>query len=243
MTKGIQMPDNSFGTDDKGAQGGTGGKTGTPTDQTPDQPFLKIGEREFKSPDDVVTKITAADEHIKRLEEEHRQTEAKLAEALELAATLKEKTEQALSVKEMIEGLKGGNVQQQESGTPAISTEDIAAKVLESLDERTQKQKQLDNFKAAMAAAKESLGDNFKESIGNKAKELGMSIADVDALAKRSPKAFAQLMLPETKSDGSPTSTVFQPEPQKPAERKQFTSLSFKERKAYIHALAERLTN
>ena len=63
-----------------------------------DQPFLSVGERVFKTKDDVVKKIENADNHIKTVEKNYE-------EALSLVAKQEEMLNKSSRIEELMEAL------------------------------------------------------------------------------------------------------------------------------------------
>lgn len=208
------------------------------------QPFLAVGDRKFADSSAVVDKIVHADAHISSLEGENKA----LREALDL---LKKDADKSATVEELLEGLKsntstdGGSEDQ--AVDPDVIVSQVMDKVTATLHEQQTAQQQAANFNKAADMAKEVLGEDFLDKIAAKAASLGVSLDDVDTIAKKSPDAFAKLILGEAKTKANTTNrgTVRTQASQGAAQETQprgFMRMSTKERAAAIASRLEELT-
>lgn len=165
-------------------------------------PFLKVQDRVFNSPDDVVNKIRHADEHIRKLEEERRQDRERLAK---LQADL----EARKSIEDALADLRRGSFS---SSTPDDSSdsrgetsqtatrdpkEDVSKLVEEILANKTAAEREAANEASMNRLVLEAYGDKSRETLAKIAQELGMTPADARNMARRQPSVFTRLFLPE----------------------------------------------
>jgi hypothetical protein len=92
------------------------------------------------------------------------------------------------------------NGQVQKDDTPvtpqAVPLDDstLEQRLDELLERRVRQQKSESNLDQVQRVLKDQLGDQAKNVINNKAKELGMSVKDLEGLATQSPSAFFTLV-------------------------------------------------
>lgn len=160
------------------------------TEQPTDQLTFKVGEREFNA-EQAAIKINAADEHIKRIEEENANFKAQLAST---AAQL----EQSTKIDEALAKLNNQQ-QSQESqantGTPAVSEEQIGAiasrQIQEYIVAEQAKAQEAQAVQLAQSTFQETgeklvsmYGDKVDEVVKEKAVELGVPEASLYEMAK-----------------------------------------------------------
>lgn len=222
----------------------TDGQTNTPVPtETTEQPsvalqedWLVIGERKFDK-DAAATKITHADNHISKLEQELKD----LRQQLEL----KQAQEEAL---------KAMSTQTQSSPTPVVqnTTEtnkdggtELLSQVEQILLAREQETAKKANLQAATEAAKSLYGDAYQQKLEETGRTLGLSKADIVELASTKPQAFKQLFglnvqQPQPKPFATSTVTVqssTSDDPFKSTAKLVLNSASAKERTSAIAAL------
>ena len=169
--------------------------------QEGNQSFLQVGDRTYSSADDVVKKIQHADQHISTIEQ---QNQSYLQQIEELQAKLAE----ASKVDQVLETLKNQGTTEPKSAEPTqpVNPTDLVDQVVQTLDQRSQAEKVKDNVKAAEAKMQEVYGDKWLEVAQQKAKELGMTMGQVDAMAGRSYKAWERLFVGDVASGSNNTS-------------------------------------
>ena len=195
--------------------------SGTQAPTQPDQGVaLIVGERAFKTMDDVKTKIENADSHIGNIESEN----------ADLRTQIESLQEQLNKIETMKDLLDKGN-----SDTPNVDVAELVRKEVNTLRQEDTRESNISN---CMKQAKEAYGENFIESISKTAEELGMSIDGVDKMAAESPKLFAKTFLPENKPatgmahKGTINTIGLQEAPEAP--KKDILSMSSKERTEYL---------
>ena len=170
--------------------------------QQGDHAFLIVGERAFATKDDVSRNITAAQTHIKTLEQEN----AKYRD------DVKSLSEEVTRLKTALEGMQQGTTSQtsgKENQTGALSKEELVTAVVQQVrhtmtaEEREVQRKT--NINTVFSEAVTAYGDKDKmiSKVAYAAKELHMSMADVDELAKNNPRVFRQLFIPQKQSNQS----------------------------------------
>ena len=236
----------TFTKDDKSESEKETAQTFEKKEETSDdsQPFLAVGDRKFADSSAVVDKIVHADAHISSLEGENKA----LREALDL---LKKDADKSATVEELLEGLKSNTSTEGGSGDQAVDPDVIVSQVMDkvtaTLSEQQTAQQQAANFNKAADMAREVLGEEFLDKIASKAASLGVALDDIDTIAKKSPDAFAKLILGEVKTKTNTTNrgTVRTQASQGAAQETQsrrFMRMSTKERAAAIASRLEELT-
>ena len=176
-----------------------------PTNAT-DQLSFNVGERSFTA-ESAITKISAADEHIARLEAEN--------------ATLKEQTAKSTSIDEALAQLREQNAAPQNSqpitDTNVVSEEQIGAIANSQIAEYLAAKQIEDNAKAAGDLATRTYqqtgeklqaiyGDKTDEAMATKAKELGISTQAIFDMAKN--PATAQMLLQSMAVNSAPSQST-----------------------------------
>lgn len=205
--------------EDPATQGGLDGAQpeGTPSTesaQSQDQGFaLEVNGRQYRSKEDIVNKIVNADAHIQRIEKENAELRRKVEE-------LTEKLLQARDVDEVLSRLDEDK-EDGEKRTQALTPEQVHEMVMKSLKEVQTKEKQERNLQECMEKARAVYGDNFNSKVAAMAKEMGMSLEEVNRLAANQPALFEKAFLPSGGSrsnngfvSGDLRTPVVQPAPQ-----------------------------
>jgi vacuolar-type H+-ATPase subunit I/STV1 len=164
------------------------GTPATGQEQSQDQGvLLEVGGRQYRSKEDVVNKIANADAHIQRIEREN----------AELRQKIEELTEQLMKAKDVDEVLSRLD-EDKEGGerTQALTPEQVREMVMKSLEEVQTQEKQKRNLETCMAKAREVYGDNFNSKVSAMAKEMGMSVEEVNRLAANQPALFERAFIP-----------------------------------------------
>tara|TARA_R110002153_G_scaffold60150_4_gene163384 strand:+ start:5361 stop:6071 length:711 start_codon:yes stop_codon:yes gene_type:complete len=166
-------------------------KTELPADQA--QPLFTIGERNF-SKDDAVTKITNADSFIEQLKAEGKTKDDELAQ---LRAQIDQSTKLDDALARMNSTQGTSETLSQEAPTSAIDIEALKKELLGSMSESlsqkdrdTQAQK---NQEDSISAAQAIYGSSYESKLRERAKQLGMSDADIISEASSNPIKFKSL--------------------------------------------------
>jgi hypothetical protein len=149
------------------------------------------GKPKYKSVPDALLGAAKAQEHIARLEQEN----ASLRGVAQKVDTL----EQVLA---RLETGKGSD------NSLAPKVEDQEKLVLSVLERREAANREEGNRKTVLSALKEKFGDKTNDALTQKANDLGMSVADLGALAARSPKAVLEYFKVESKGTPNVQGTV-----------------------------------
>jgi len=160
--------------------------------------YLTIGDRTFKSAEEVQTHFEASQEHIAKLEGENKDLREKVA-PVEQAAV------EAASIQDVLDKLKQVATPAAPE-TPAVSMDELVSqavnmattRVEENMKTQATQQLENDNLTTSTTAAKAAYGeDKFMETIQKIGMELGLTDpAQIDNLAKQSPALFKRVFLP-----------------------------------------------
>ena len=154
-----------------------------------DQPFLVQGERVFKTPDEVTTKLESADLFIEQLKQEN--------------AQLRDKVESSTKVDAVLDALKNQEPQQVTQQAPEVQTPSTSSESVEQMVQKALAQtRATEQAEANLANARQAFTGKYGEKAGEvynrKIAELGMSDAVASNLAKTSPEAFKALFVGES---------------------------------------------
>jgi hypothetical protein len=184
--------------------------TDAPTQANADQAFLEVGDRKFSSPDEVVTKITNQDQFIETLKQERDQDRSLLNDLLEQMTALKNNSVDQSTFEQLLERKQQQQDPEPEKGVSVPTSDDITERVMQELTARQQQEAQATNLQNAMAKAKNTFGEGYKDAVLNTAQSLGLTGADVDEMAESKPKLFESLFLKQAAPTKPATrSTVF----------------------------------
>ena len=165
-------------------------KTEVPADQA--QPLFTIGDRNFNK-DDAVNKITNADSFIEQLKAEGKTKDDELAQ-------LRAQIDQSTKLDDALARMNSqgtGETPNQEAPTSAIDIEALKKELLGSMSESLSKKEQDNlsqkNQETSISAAQAVYGDSYESKLREKAKQLGMSDADIITEASANPIKFKSL--------------------------------------------------
>lgn len=155
--------------------------------------FMIVGDRAYRSQEDVVNKISHADQHIATLENERKTDKAEIER-------LQAENARLSKIVDNMPGTGSGNdLSGNGSQTENLSIDEIVQKTASMVtnlqQEEAQRTQQENNLAACEQKAQELYGDSYKDTIRQRGQELGMSGAQIDALGKDSPSAFSRLFL------------------------------------------------
>lgn len=169
------------------------------------------GEPKYKSVEDALNALKHSQEYIPTLKQTKDELEARLQEVSAKAAKV-----EALEL--IVQELTQKVGQPQQTTQAGITPEQVAELVTQTLTKTQLQAKEQENVTTVVTTLKNAYGDKAEEVFGKKAEELGLTIAEFNAMAKRTPQAVLQLVgvTPQkTTAVGAITSTVntagFQP--------------------------------
>lgn len=154
-------------------------KTDDNQDITTDPLNTKIEELKTKPVDELAKGKAHADMFIEHLKEELK--------------GLKEELDKRTNAEKLLEELKNARQERSESEAPkgaGIEPDDVKSLVQELLSQEAEKKTATDNLTVVQSTIKEKYGDKSIEFIANKARELGVSPKELEAMAAKSPKMF-----------------------------------------------------
>lgn len=153
---------------------------------------LEYGGRKFTK-DDLIKKLTHADEHIQRLTNERSEDKALMEE-------VRNALKKQVDVAEVLKQIKGQGAnpdptQQPPANQPAAAptADEIAAKVLGTLKEGEAAQQREANWRSVTETLTKAYGDATNQKVAQAAAEAGLTLAEAAELAKSKPKAFLKL--------------------------------------------------
>lgn len=149
------------------------------------------GKPKYKSVPDALLGAAKAQEHIARLEQEN--------------ATLRGVAQKVDTLEQVLANLQTGKAVDQPL---APKVEDQEKLVLSVLEKREIAAREEGNRKTVLNALQEKFGEKTSEALAQKANDLGISVAELGALAARSPKAVLEYFKVESKGTPSVQGTV-----------------------------------
>lgn len=163
------------------------------------------GQPKYKDVNAALEALKASQEHIKRLETEAREREAETSKIREAAV-------KAEALEEIVNRLTNGNSQTKtnvETPTNAGMSEDqIVAtleKILSTRDKQQVAQSNLDKVQNALLA---KFGEQTRETVALKAKELGMTSQELGALSSTNPQIVLNLFGLNSAPNTTPSPTT-----------------------------------
>lgn len=178
------------------------------TDGTGDHPIvLEFNGRKFTK-EDLINKLSHADQHISRLTSE-------TAEHRQLLAEVNETLKKQVSAAELLAQIKEGQLppSQETRVEPVqpkgVSAEDVTAQVLRKLAEGDMAKQRDINWKEATSTLTQAYGDSVNAKVAQAAADAGISVEQAAELARTSPKVFLKLfpdLSTRARPSGLPTS-------------------------------------
>lgn len=170
----------------------------------PEDKTLSLDQEQLKA---ILKQNSNAQSHINTLEGENKTLRTQLEE-------LQRELSNSASFQDLLAGLEnqGASTTVVEPKTPSVDTDQLTSQIKDAvLGELTQAQQmaiEQQNINEALKLAKEKFGDKYEEQLVTIGENLGMDMSDIDNVARRSPKAFAQLIGGTVNSGGpAPTTT------------------------------------
>lgn len=146
------------------------------------------GETKYKTLADALVALKHSQEFIPTLKSRETELEQKLTEALAQAAKV---TELERTVLELTQKIPTATDKPPAAG---LSAEQVAELVRNTLTETQTKATQDTNLALVVNKMKEVFGDKAETVFYDKAKELGITVAEINAMAAKSPKVVLTLI-------------------------------------------------
>lgn len=206
------------------------------------KPFFQVGERVFKTPEDLAKHIESAQNHIQKLEMDFNS-----------ATALVEKQEQLLEKASRVEELLNAYKQDSSRGvedTTSLSKEEVIAEALRAFEQqqsqRTAQQQAAQNLQMVEETLTKHYGDKALSVAQKVAAENGLTLQDVEEMAKRHPKVLLKMFDLTNKTDAKPTmgnvNSYAMPDVPAQGPRKSLMKMTAKERAAYVQAKLRELS-
>lgn len=154
-----------------------------------------VGEgKKFKTPQDLARGKFEADQYVEVLK---KRSDELRADFLRVSEENKAKAK----LEELIDQMK--NQQRQTSSDtppanderqPAIKPEDLESLIDSRMSARETEAKARQNFKIVQDKLKERFGNNYQNALNEQIENLGLTVDDVNTLARKSPAAFFKTM-------------------------------------------------
>jgi hypothetical protein len=146
------------------------------------------GEAKYASVEAALVGLRNAQEYIPQLT-------AKLSTQEQELKTAREEAARVAELQRTIEALTSGNTGQPNTqASPTISKEDIAKLVTQTLTEQQQAVVAKSNVATVVNALQAKFGADAEKAYNTKAAEIGMTVAELNTLAARNPKAVFTLL-------------------------------------------------
>jgi len=145
------------------------------------------GEPKYKTVQEALKALQHSQEYIPSLKSKTDELQAQLEQAQAQAARV-------TALETVVQQLTQRNDPPQNTNAPGLSEEQIAELVNRTLTKTQQENLQRSNLESVVSTMKQSFGDKAEEVFYNKAKELGLSIAEFNGLAAKTPKAVLELI-------------------------------------------------
>jgi len=163
------------------------------------------GEPKYKDVQTALDALKHSQDFIPQLKTEKEQLEIKLA-------NLQKEVERLSTVEDTVTKLTSGQSQQATQTPTGLSAEEVANLVTQTLSQRETKATQDANLKVVVSQLQESFGKDAEVNFYSKAKELGMSVEEMNTLAAKSPQAVFKILGIEKKQEiGTTRSTSTKP--------------------------------
>lgn len=145
------------------------------------------GQPKYKDVNTAIAALKASQEFIPTLQS---QLEAEKARNAELATT----AARAAELERLVESLTKPNSQSTPSSTPEVKPVDIRAEVQAVLASQQQAEVAKKNTDSVVAKVAEKFGADAEKTFYEKAKAVGLSVTEINALAAKSPQAVFTLL-------------------------------------------------
>lgn len=171
------------------------------------------GEPKYKSLEDAIVALKHSQEYIPQLSAQLAQREQELKEAREAAARVAE-------LERTLEALTSQQSNANNQQAPAFDENKIVEVVTQTLTRRQQEELAKVNLTTVVSTLTNTFGAEAEKTYNAKADEIGMTVAELNALAAKNPKAVFKLLgisqeAPKSQSSSSSATTYntagFQP--------------------------------
>ena len=157
-----------------------------------DNPLLQlVGDgKKFATVDELARGKLEADQFIEQLQNENKLAREQLTE-------LESKKAKEASVADLVDAVKNANKQATEEGNQPISEDRLSTMVREIMEGESEAQTRATNRARANKAVLDKVSGDVeaaKSYVAEKAKELNMSVDNLQALSEESPSAFLKLI-------------------------------------------------
>lgn len=150
-----------------------------------------VGEgKKFATIEELANGKLEADRFIEQLKRENQMMSEQMAE-------LEAKKTKEYAVSDLMDAIKKANKQAEAEGNPPISEDDLRKTVGEIMDGRLAEQTRAENRARANKAVLDKVNGDVeaaKSYVAERAKELGMSVENLQRLSEDSPSAFQRLI-------------------------------------------------
>lgn len=208
--------------------------------------FLKVGDRVFKSKEDVEKHIDHAQNHISKLESD-----------FESATTLVDRQQQLLEKAHKVDELMDAVANRQNSSgnaeeTPQLSKEEVIADAVKAFEQRqtelTRAQQAEQNWNTVTSTLTQAYGDKTDEVVQKVAGENGLTVEEAADMARRHPKVFLKMFdVKSSKPSAQPTRSTVNTESvgnyTSSAPRKSIMSMSNKQKAQRVQQMLQELEN
>lgn len=151
------------------------------------QVVLELNGRKFTK-EDLVKKISSADDFIETLKSEREQDRKLLQEVQE---TLKQQVNARDILNKLKQGEGEGNTPN--TNTQTVNPDDVAKKVLETLRGDQAAKEQQENWNSVTSKLTQAFGEKTNETVKKVAEENGLTVEEAANLARTKPKMFLKL--------------------------------------------------
>lgn len=145
------------------------------------------GEPKYKSVEDALVGLRNAQEYIPQLTAKLSTQEQELKDAREAAARVAE-------LQRTVEALTSGNNSGTTQPNAGITQDQIVELVSQTLTKKQQEDAAKANVTAVVKTLQEQFGADAEKTYNAKAEEFGMSVAEMNVLASRNPKAVYKIL-------------------------------------------------
>lgn len=145
------------------------------------------GEQKYKTLEDALKALQHSQEYIPQLTTQLSEREQQLAEA-------RREADRVAELEKSVLALTQSNSNSSVNPSTAISEETIAEIVSKTLTRNQQAELQKQNINSVVSAMQTTFGEKAEQVFYDRAKELGMTVTEFNALAARTPKAVLDLI-------------------------------------------------
>jgi hypothetical protein len=162
-------------------------------DQTPDERDELLNKWKDKPQEEVLKAKVEADLHIKALEREK-------AELREMYLSQREELLAKAKFEELIDQMKSPTTNLPVANTPAKEVEkpydpkDIETLFDQKLSAYERQKTEAENFNRVQSKLMDKYGSNYASVLKDQQNSLGLSVEEINGLAKKSPEAFFRMM-------------------------------------------------